>query len=157
MRRRCYFTAVMTMVNGLRVALYTIAALTSLVGLWGMLTNAAVPLIYGKREWNFFGMLREMGWFGGFRTTSTHVPLSLVGSLLADSVPVSRSLPSGYGRLWVLCPFFRLGHGNDYNAPFVFVLIRRSSILACVSFLYLVVDGTGWHRRPCDLFRVDSE
>src|SRR5579875_697633 len=54
MRRRCYFTAVMTMVKGLRAALYTIAALTSLVGLWGILTNAAVPLVYGKMKWNFF-------------------------------------------------------------------------------------------------------
>ncbi|MGH7169854.1 MAG: hypothetical protein ACRELG_06230 [Gemmataceae bacterium] len=44
----------MTMVKGLRAALYTIAALASLLGLWGILTNAAVPLIYGKQEWNFF-------------------------------------------------------------------------------------------------------
>ncbi len=48
----------MTMGKGLRAALYTIAALASLLGLWGVLTNAAFPLIYGliygKIEWNFF-------------------------------------------------------------------------------------------------------
>jgi hypothetical protein len=43
----------MTMVKSLRAVPYTIATLACLLGLWGILSNAAVHLVYSQMEWNF--------------------------------------------------------------------------------------------------------
>jgi hypothetical protein len=39
------------------MVLYATAAAVSLLGLWGILANLAIPLMpdYGKTQWNFFG------------------------------------------------------------------------------------------------------
>jgi len=44
----------MPTIKKLRAALYALAALVILLGLWGLLSNIAVPLVYGKQPWNFF-------------------------------------------------------------------------------------------------------
>jgi hypothetical protein len=55
----------MTMIKALRSVLYTIAATALLLGLWGILSNAALPLTYGKRDWNFFEQFEKWDDRGG--------------------------------------------------------------------------------------------
>lgn len=45
------------MIKVLRTVLYVVAATATLLGLWGILANLAIPLMpdYGNTRWNFFG------------------------------------------------------------------------------------------------------
>jgi len=99
------------MIKGLRAALYTIAALAFLLGLWGILSNAALPLIYGKQEWNFFASFES--WNGSGASEEHHpesdfpwwaiswrIPCPYVTIALAGSV--------GYG-FYALCLTWGMG------------------------------------------------
>src|SRR5262249_55218614 len=101
------------MARALRAVLYTIAALTFLLGLWGILANLAIPLMpdYGKTEWNFFGPFEkwdDTGTLGSHRherripwwALSFQTPCPYLDPWLAG--------PVGYG-FYALCCVWGMG------------------------------------------------
>ena len=135
------------MVKGLRAVLYTIAAAALLLGLWGALSNAAVPLIYGQREWDFFQPFEKWGWEAHqpqFRfpwwAISWQTPCPYLDPYLAGPVGYGfYALCAGWGlgTLLMLRGYARADAGQGGWAAFLFGawwLIGLGGIIAHVAF-----------------------
>ncbi len=101
----------MTMAKGVRAVLYTIAALASLLGLLGILTNAAVPLIYDKMEWNFFEPFEK--WDGSGEAELHHPKFRFPWWAISWQTPCPYLVPYlagpvGYG-FYALCFIWGMG------------------------------------------------
>jgi hypothetical protein len=99
------------MIKGLRVGLYSIATLAFLLGLWGILSNVAVPLVYGKQKWDFFGPFEE--WDASLASGEGHPKFRFPWWAISWQTPcpyVTGYLagPVGYG-FYALCLIWGMG------------------------------------------------
>jgi len=127
------------MIKALRAALYSIATIAVLLGLWGILSNVALPLLFdGKKEWNFFEpfekwdpsgasedhhpQLRFPWWAISWQTSCPYLDAYLAG-------------PVGYG-FYALCLTWGLGT----------ILLLRSYWRSVASKVFwpVLLFGTWW-------------
>jgi hypothetical protein len=101
------------MITALRVALYVIAAVACLLGLWGMLSNLALHLMpdHAKPSWDFFGPFERWNPSPSSRTEPDPDPIPWWAISLRTPWPYLDPWlvgPVGYG-FYALCLTWGLG------------------------------------------------
>lgn len=126
------------LIRALRMVLYTIATTASLLGLWGILANLAIPLMpdFGNSQWNFDGPFEKWNDMGipeeprqepriPWWAISFQTPCPYLDPLLAGPVGYgfyALCFGWGMGTILLLRFYFRSFTGRGFWPVFLFWL-----------------------------------
>jgi hypothetical protein len=149
----------MTTSRTIRSALYAVATLAMLLGLWGIASNIALPFAYEKRRWNFFEPFefwdesaassrpptshrfpRDPWWALSFQTPCPYLDPCLAGPI-GDGF-YALCLSWGLGTFVVLTWCWRFVSGKATWAMFLFwgwCLVCAIAVIAHLAFFASVV------------------